>query len=78
MTYRVKDTNKTTLAEYESYQDFTAYVSSSLESNPDLQFFEYDSDLYERIESGSLVGESAAVELIRITYSPTQDDEVEE
>jgi hypothetical protein len=74
MTYKVKDINKNLLAEYESYQDFTSYVSSSLEENPDIQFFQYDVDLYERIESGSLLGDSSPVELIRITYSPYQTD----
>ena len=77
MSYRVKDYNKTLLAEHETFEDFSSYVSSSLIEIPELLYFEYDTDIYERIESGSLVPHAPSLELVRITYSPLHQDDVD-
>ena len=73
MTYRVKDAYKNLLVEYDTYQEFADYTSASLEANPDIQFFEYDFDLYERFVSGSEAGDYN-LENTRVTYNPSQDD----
>ena len=77
MSYRVKNHAKTLLAEHETFEDFSSYVSSSLIDNAELLYFEYDNDIYERIESGSLVPHAPSVELIRITYSPLHQDDTD-
>lgn len=77
MSYRVKNYTKTLLADHETFEDFSSYVSSSLTDNPELLYFEYDDDIYERIESGSLVPHAPSVELVRITYSPLHQDDVD-
>ena len=73
MTYRVKDAYKNLLAEFDTYEEFADYTSASLESNPEISFFEYDIDLYERFVSGSEpAGDN--LENTRVTYNPFQDD----
>ena len=74
MTYRVKDYNKNILVEYVTVDEFNSYVSSSLTADPELVFFEYDLDIYDRMNSGSLTDHSPSLELYRITYNPFQDD----
>lgn len=73
MNYRIKDINKTIVSEYETLDEFLTYVSSSLSDNQLIQYFEYDTDLYERFASQSFSDETA-IDLIRITYNPRQDD----
>jgi hypothetical protein len=73
MTYRIKDSNKNLIVEHETFEQFDAYISESKSENSELQFFEYDSDIYHRIQSGSLE-EGFDSENIRIRYQPSQDD----
>jgi hypothetical protein len=74
MTYRIKDYNRNLIVEHETFEEYDSYISSSVRENSELLFFQYDVDIYERIESGSLVDHYPSMELYRITYHPLQDD----
>ena len=84
MSYRVKDFWKNIVAEFDTFDEMDTYVSSSRytssvftnEESASLNYFQYDFDLHETFESSSNVDE-AAKHLLRITYLPGEDDDIE-
>lgn len=82
MSFRVKDFWKNVIAEFESESELNEFVSasqftSSVAANDDsasLNYFQYDTDIHELLYvSGGLVSGSGE-DLIRITYTPGQED----
>lgn len=80
MSFRVKDYYKNLIAEFDTFEEMTSYISSSQytsslgEDNVSLNYFQYDSNIHTNLlESGSFSIEESK-NTIRITYIPGQED----
>lgn len=86
MSFKVKDFYKNVLAEFGTEDELITYVSESATTSSAtlgegslLQYFQYDVDLHERFLSSGSYEEDNLLELIRVTYTPEQEeDEAEE
>jgi hypothetical protein len=84
MSYRVKDYWKNTIAEFDTSEEMYLYVSSSQytssiltnQESSSLNYFQWDFDLHSNFESSSFI-DDIAKQLIRVTYQPGEDDDME-
>jgi hypothetical protein len=83
MSFRVKDYYKNVVAEFDTLEDLHNYISASAvtsslgEDDVPLNYFEYDTNLHSDLEISGSFNTDESKQLVRITYIPGEDDEVE-